>query len=209
VTRRFPPVRAAGADPGTGIREAILDAALVTFTEHTYGGTSMALVAERAGVAIGSIYRHFPSKETLGNAVYLHWKTELLERLRDNVDGAAPFRDGFGQVWRALAGFVAERPDAFAFLEYQQHEGYLEADSRAVSDEVSALVLDLLRRGQRAGDVRPAAAEVLLALAYGAFVGLSKAMRAAPPRARGGRAASAAKELADAETAVWDLLRAH
>jgi AcrR family transcriptional regulator len=207
VSRRFPPVRAAAADPGTGTREAILDAALMTFTEHTYGGTSMALVADRAGVAVGSIYRHFPSKEALGNAVFLHWKSELLERLRHDVDRTAPFRDAFGQVWHTLAGFVAERPDAFAFLEYQQHEGYLEADSQAVSGEVAALVLDLLLRGQKAGEVRPAAAEVLLALAYGAFVGLTKAIRAAPPLPDSG--ASLARAMADAEAAVWDLLRAH
>ena len=207
MSRRFPPVRASAANPGAGTREAILDAALVTFTEHTYGGTSIALVADRAGVAVGSIYRHFPSKEALGNAVFLRWKSELLERLRHHVEVDAPFRVAFGQVWGVLTGFVAERPDAFAFLEYQQHEGYVEADGQAVSDEVSEFVLDLLRRGQEAGAVRPAAAEALLALAYGAFVGLSKAMRSASPLAA--PASSAVRAMADAEAAVWDLLRAH
>src|SRR5688572_18360544 len=88
-------------------RESILDAAMAAFTEHTFGSTSMAVVAQRAGVAVGSIYRYFPSKEALGNAVYQHWKWRALDRMRREVDLDAPTRIAFGQLWRALTGLAA------------------------------------------------------------------------------------------------------
>src|SRR5215510_8841479 len=125
-------------------REAVLDAALATFTEYTYGGSRMALVAERAGVAVGSIYRHFPSKEALGNAVFRRWKGRLLAYLDSGSEPDEPVRASFGRLWQALSAFASDHPEAFAFLEYQQHEGYLDGDSRALTDRIMALGVDLL-----------------------------------------------------------------
>ena len=192
--------RDAGARPVTSTREAVLDAALATFTERTYGGTSMAQVAERAGVAVGSIYRHFPSKEALGNAVYLRWKRQVTEDVEREVDPGAPTREAFGQLWRVLTRFATTNPDAFAFLEHQQHEEYLDGESRALSERLWAIAIDILVRGQRAGAVRSTDPMVLLAVAYGALVGVDKALRT-------GQTGSA-EPFADAEAAIWDMLRA-
>jgi AcrR family transcriptional regulator len=181
-------------------REAVLDAALATFTQHTYGGTRMALVAERAGVAVGSIYRHFPSKEALGNAVFRRWKGRLLGYLRDAAGSDEPVRDSFGRLWRALLAFASDHPEAFAFLEYQQHEGYLDAESTALTDQVMAVGVDLIVRGQKAGEIRADEPTVLVALVYGAFVGLSRRVMSDPRLG--------AAELTAAEAAVWDLLHA-
>jgi AcrR family transcriptional regulator len=149
---------------------------------------------------VGSIYRHFPSKEALGNAVYLTWKRRVVEDVEREVDAAAPTREAFGQLWRVLTKFATTYPDAFAFLEHQQHEEYLDDDSRALSERMAALAIDILVRGQRAGTVRSTDAAVLLALAYGAFVGVDKALRTGP--------ATSGEPFVAAEAAIWDMLRA-
>jgi AcrR family transcriptional regulator len=51
-------------------RSAILKAAIALLTEHGYAGCSVAAVAARAGVATGSVYRHFPNKATLVTEVF-------------------------------------------------------------------------------------------------------------------------------------------
>jgi TetR/AcrR family transcriptional regulator, repressor of fatR-cypB operon len=180
-------------------RDAVLEAALAAFTEHTYGGTRVAQVAERAGVAVGSIYRHFPSKEALGNAVYRQWKGRLLEYLTRDAPPDEPVRETFGRMWRALLAFAVDHPEAFGFLECQQHEAYLDADSTALSGGVEAVGADLIKQGQRTGEIRAGDPTVLLALVYGAFVGICKRHLAGPPLD--------AAELDAAEAAVWDLLR--
>jgi AcrR family transcriptional regulator len=185
---------------GASTREAVLSAALAAFTVHTYAGASMAHVAELGGVAVGSIYRHFPSKEALGNAVYLRWKGRVLERVEAEVDVGAPVRVAFRQLWHAMISFAREHPDAFAFLEYQQHESYLDEESRAVSSRVTTIATDLLVRGQRTGEVRRSDPSVLIMLAYGAMVGLSRYLWTGAPMTD--------EQLADAEAAVWDLIRA-
>jgi TetR/AcrR family transcriptional regulator, repressor of fatR-cypB operon len=188
---------------GPATREAILDAAMRTFTENTFAGSSMADVAQRAGVAVGSIYRHFPSKESLGNSVHQLWKGRALSAVIAAVDPTAPSRTAFGQMWRALARFAAEHPDAFAFLEYQQHQAYLDSAGRATSHELTEFARGLVVRGQQAGEIRPGSPDVLIALAYGALVGFTRDVHpGAPP--------SAADQtlVSEAEEAVWAMLRA-
>jgi TetR/AcrR family transcriptional regulator, repressor of fatR-cypB operon len=177
----------------------VLEAALAVFTEHTYDGTAMPLVADRAGAAVGTIYRHFPSKQALVNAVFQHWKRLMLEYLARGTRPDEPVRAEFGRIWSALRAFATDHPTAFAFLEHQQHEGYLDAESTALAEQATALATDLVVRGQRGGQIRPGDPAVLVALVYGAFVGLSKAIRAGTVVGE--------DEFAAAERAVWDLLR--
>ncbi|MGN9907641.1 TetR/AcrR family transcriptional regulator [Phytohabitans sp. LJ34] len=188
---------------GPATREAILDAALRTFTENTFAGSSMADVAQRAGVAVGSIYRHFPSKDSLGSSVYQLWKGRALSATVAAVDPAAPSRTAFGQIWRALTRFAAEHPDAFAFLEYQQHEAYLDETGQAAAHGLTTFARDFVVRGQQAGEIRPGPPDMLIALAYGALVGFTRQGDSGSPRSAADPAL-----VAEAEEAVWAMLRA-
>ena len=57
--------------------EAILEAALPLFVERGFYGTAVPAVADRAGVAAGTIYHHFASKEAMVNALYRRWKESI------------------------------------------------------------------------------------------------------------------------------------
>jgi AcrR family transcriptional regulator len=56
---------------GEQTRSAILQAAHDLFVEQGYHGTSMRQVASRAGLALGGLYNHFPSKEAVFEAVFV------------------------------------------------------------------------------------------------------------------------------------------
>ncbi|MEQ9367019.1 MAG: helix-turn-helix domain-containing protein, partial [Leptospirales bacterium] len=67
---------ATGADhAGSPKAQAILDASLELFAEKGYDGTAVPLIAEKAGVGAGTIYRYFESKEVLVNILYNKWRT--------------------------------------------------------------------------------------------------------------------------------------
>lgn len=50
-------------------RQVILEAAGAVFDEHGYAATTISMVLERAAVTKGALYFHFPSKESLAQAV--------------------------------------------------------------------------------------------------------------------------------------------
>ena len=70
-------------------RERVLEAAKAVFSQ---GGpeASLEAVARRAGVGIGTLYRHFPSREALYEAVYRREVEQLVELARHLGATAAP-----------------------------------------------------------------------------------------------------------------------
>src|ERR1700758_251439 len=70
-------------------RERVLEAAKVVFSA---GGpdASLEAVAKRAGVGIGTLYRHFPTREALFEAVYRREVDQLAELAERLATEAAP-----------------------------------------------------------------------------------------------------------------------
>jgi TetR/AcrR family transcriptional regulator, repressor of fatR-cypB operon len=161
-------------------RRRILDAALTTFAARGYHGTSVPEVAEAAGVGIGTLYRYFADKNALVNELYRDTKLRLKSALLDNLAGPDVDRPDnaqswFAELWRRLATFARAEPDAFRFLEMQDHVEYLDAKSRALELSVLApLWLAGKRLRDRSGGPP---VDVAIALLWGAFVGVVKANR--------------------------------
>ena len=159
-------------------RTAILQAALAVFSEHGVDGVAVPEIAQRAGVATGTIYRYFASKEALVNELYRMEKESLGRRLNVALDRKRAPRDLFGAFWGRMVSFAREEPRAYRFLELQDHRPYLDKASlkveKAILAPMTASVKDLQSRGIFRADVRH---EVIMALIWGAFVNLFKAER--------------------------------
>lgn len=158
-------------------RRIILDAAVRVFAERGFHGTTVPEVAEAAGVGTGTLYRYFEHKEALVNEVYRDAKQRLRSALLDRapeLDVTKP-EAWFRELWRRLGAFARAEPDAFRFLEMQDHVAYLDAASRRL--EVSVLA-PLWLAGKRLRDrTEGPPVDVLIALLWGAFVGVVKASR--------------------------------
>lgn len=178
------PTDPAGAEPSKVLqkkedkRQRLLRAALELFAERGFFGTAVPLVAESAGVAAGTVYRFFDSKETLVNEVFREAKGRLRAALAEGLDyGLAP-KALFDEVWRRLVGFARAEPTAFHFLELQDHAPYLDEESRALEREVLAPIFVACTRFHEAGVLRPEVeVDVMMGFIWGAFVGLMKAER--------------------------------
>lgn len=161
-------------------RRIILDAALTAFADRGYHGTAVPEVADAAGVGTGTLYRYFANKEALVNEVYRDAKLRLRAALLDGAPALDPSRRAaaqawFSDLWRRLGAFAKAEPAAFRFLEMQDHAPYLDAASREVE---LGLLAPLWMAGKRLREREGGATvDVLIALLWGAFVGLIKAQR--------------------------------
>ncbi len=177
-------------------RTVLLDAALELFEERTFFGTAVPEVATRAGLATGTVYRYFADKRALANELYRDGK-RLLASYLEAPPGLGP-RAEFAHYWSRLTDFALEHPRELAFLELQQHQPYLDDESRDAAAAIDAALAVYVRRGQRARLIRPGDPGVLVALVFGAFVGLVRVLRA------GGRVQR--RILLAQEDAVWRLI---
>jgi AcrR family transcriptional regulator len=157
-------------DDDTAKLDALLDAALDLFCDVGYAATPVPKIAERAGIAVGSVYRHFTGKEQLVNALYRREKARMLEATLDGIDPAGDPEATFREVWGRLARFAAAHPRSLSFLEMHHHEAYLDDESRALARNGDRAVARLVRSWQRRGAVRKGDPDVLHALVFGGFV---------------------------------------
>src|SRR6267154_2415401 len=77
-----PPAGAMRADARRN-RQRLIEAALAAFAEHGADDASLDQIARRAGVGIGTLYRHFPTRLALLEAVYRSQVEALCARARE------------------------------------------------------------------------------------------------------------------------------
>jgi TetR/AcrR family transcriptional regulator, repressor of fatR-cypB operon len=159
--------------------DSLLDAALGVFEELGYSAAPVPAIAERARVAVGSIYRHFPGKEQVVNALYRREKLRMMRALFDGLDTDRPAVVVFRELWDRLGRHAERSAPALCFLEMHHHEAYLDDASRAVATAADATVAKLVRRWQRTGEVRKGDPAQLTAQVLGGFVGVVRRHRAA------------------------------
>jgi AcrR family transcriptional regulator len=129
--------------------EKLVAAARDVFTEQ--GSTaSLEAVAERAGVGIGTLYRHFPTRQALLEAVYADEVGAMARSARDLAD-----REPWDAIWEwfhQYVGFAATKHALMdALLEAAPDSDVLVTCRTAIRDAGSGL----LERGKQAGVVRP------------------------------------------------------
>ena len=91
---------------GERTRAAIVEAAHELFVQQGYHGTSMRQIATKAGLALGGLYNHFPSKEEVFKEVFLEYHPYhevlpvMMEARGENIEQFV--RDAFARVIEVL-----------------------------------------------------------------------------------------------------------
>lgn len=181
-------------------KQAILDAALELFAERGFHGTTVPDIAARAAIGAGTVYRYFESKETLVNLLYRQWKLEFTSHVMTDLPVAEPTRAMFAAIWRRFCGFARSNPRVVQFLELHHHGGYLDEESLALESSVLEPILHFVVNAQRELALREADPRVLIAVVYGAFMGLLRAELH-------GHLSLSDEVLAGAEQCVWEAIR--
>jgi AcrR family transcriptional regulator len=143
-------------------RERVLAAAEDAFSEMGLGA-HIEEVARRAGVGVGTVCRHFPTKQALVEAVLGAMYASLLDdaqRALDDPDAGAAFET----FVRALSAFQARHR---ALAEQMAAGIALPSPEPSQKDALHRAIVDLVARAQAAGKVRDdiGAADVALLLA--------------------------------------------
>ena len=133
-------------------RELLLAAALATFTERGADDTSLEEVARRAGVGIGTLYRHFPGRQALLEAVYRDQVEALCAQARELLTTDPPAAALV--TWlRAMVEFSATKHNLTSAL--TANHGKDAPVFSACREDLVAAATALLTRAQQAGTVRP------------------------------------------------------
>ena len=180
----------AAASDDTIDRAALVRKALrALVAERGFHGASMAAVARRAGVATGTAYTHYASKDELIVAAYRETKAELGAAAIAQLTPEMTPHERFREIWIAIHRHLTSQPDDARFLLQVDHSPYrreLHAAVLAADDPLAAAAAEI------ADALLPLPLEVLWEL------GLSP-----PVRLVAGGIALSGQQLDEVEEACW------
>jgi AcrR family transcriptional regulator len=131
-------------------REALLAAAGAAFAEHGLAA-SLQQIARDAGVAIGTLYRHFPTRDDLMLAVF----DGKLDRVARTGEQALTDPDPWAGFTRFVETLCALAAEDLGFNELTSIDRPARGGAATVRSNIHQLWQRLLTRAQEAGTLRP------------------------------------------------------
>jgi TetR/AcrR family transcriptional regulator, fatty acid metabolism regulator protein len=145
--------------------QRILDAAVLVIAEHGYFQARVSEIAERAGVADGTIYLYFKNKEEILKAAISSAFTEFLSRARAELKQIHDPAAQLSHLARLhLAALGANRAMAAVFQTELRHSAkFLAEFSRTQLKEYFNLIREIVIRGQESGAFRRGISDKIVA----------------------------------------------
>jgi AcrR family transcriptional regulator len=145
-------------------RQRLVRAALELFTVQGYHDTTTPQISKKAGVAEGTMYRHFDGKQQLLNELYrdaARWARTLVKEADALKVGP---REKLAELGRGLVAGAAREPAVARLFFVERYGQLLDDESRKAGRDFRLGLESLIAQGKADGSVKPGAAEVWAAV---------------------------------------------
>lgn len=156
-------------------RDEIMKAALELIAEHGFHGAPMAMIAEKAGVAAGTIYRYFESKDILITELHRELEEKISATLLEGYPVERPLRERFLYLIRELLRYFIAHPLHFRYMEQYFNSPYgisLHRDRLLGKSGNQDIVMEIFREGSSQQILKDLPVVVLFSLAFGPLISL-------------------------------------
>jgi AcrR family transcriptional regulator len=151
-------------------RKEIMQAALELIAEHGFHGAPMAMIADKAGVAAGTIYRYFESKDVLITELYRELEEKLIAFLQDGYATSKPIRERFLHIHASILRFFIANPLYFRYIEQYMYSPFgiaLKRDRLLGKSDEFDILKSLFEEGIAQQVLKELPLPLLIALAFG------------------------------------------
>ena len=181
----------------TAKKQAIYESTLHLIKEFGFHGTPMSQIAQEAGVATGTIYHYFASKDELIVDLFRFVRERMHRAVFMDTDDTLPYPERFTHIWMSLVAYYLKYPEVLSFMEQFFSSPYVKDvypdDCVLFRDEVSVF----FEQGIREGYIKPIDINIISA----AYIGT---VSATAKRNIHGHFALTEKDLKKMVTIIWD-----
>lgn len=173
----------------------LLDAAAGEFGDHGFHDASISAITARAGVALGSFYTYFDSKDAIFRALVSDMSDAVKQAARAAIDPAASALEIERQALLGFLNFAAEHKEVYRIID--EAEFVDPASYRNHYETIAERIADRLAQGRAAGAMRPGLGEIeaWALMGMNVFLGLRYAIWARDGDPDAAKIASAANAL--------------
>ena len=134
-------------------RERILNAAVKVFAAKGFYCARVSEVAREAGIADGTIYLYFKSKEEILRGLFEENMRRLIHGLRDVVDDASTPTEKFTRLFDAYTDFVINEPQLTEVLTVELRESgkFMNEFAAPLFGDFLRVLIEIIEAGQQSG----------------------------------------------------------
>jgi len=159
-------------EPGSDKREAILKTALSLFVERGFFGTPTSLISKEAGVATGTLFFYFRTKEELIDTLYLQIKAKAAEAMCRGLLDEKSTKARLNRLGRNAVAWGMENPEEMQFMEQFAHSPFVSTSAQEEGMSRFVFLQDLVTDGIREGVIRDYDPQLLVFMMASSLSGL-------------------------------------
>jgi AcrR family transcriptional regulator len=154
-------------------RSDIMQAALELISDQGFHGAPMAEIAEKAGVAAGTIYLYFPSKEVLICELHRELEEQIRTNLQEDYPIEQPLQARFLFLLSTLLQYFIANPLHFRYMEQYFNSPYgisMHRDKLLGKSGNHDILMDIFAQGVEQRILKDFPKAVLFSLAFGPLI---------------------------------------
>ncbi|MDW7731543.1 MAG: TetR/AcrR family transcriptional regulator [Methanolobus sp.] len=164
-------------------RKAILDTALTLFTERGFHGTPTSLISQEAGVATGTLFHYFKTKEELIESLYLDIKKESRAVLSEAAGSKGDCKGKLDNISMAFAEWGLENPRKIHFMQLFCYSPFISTAAQQEGVSNFMFLIDQTKIGINEGWIRDYPPELVLSIvSSGLMAAILAAARESDPQ---------------------------
>ena len=131
--------------------QQLLEASIDLFAKEGFWNTPTSQIAKHAGVATGTLFNYFPTKDALINAVYLHLKHEWGQHIMVGYPAHGDVKICLGHIWFRHIDWGVRYPAHYTLKQQLGLSDLLSAETLNRQAEELSTVYNLIQSGFDAG----------------------------------------------------------
>lgn len=157
-------------------KDLIINAALKLFVDNGFHGTATGKIAQEAGVANGTLFQYFKTKDDLVIALYIHIKDELAEYISKNTVENADIKETVKTQVLSTLYWALDNPNKFRFIQQFHTSPYIGKIEQDVINKQVEPHLTLIQKGIKQGVLKSLPADLIYTLLSNQVFGLYQFM---------------------------------
>jgi AcrR family transcriptional regulator len=150
----------------------IYEAALNLFTTKGFHGTPTSEIAKTAGVANGTLFHYFKTKEDLINNLYLKLKSEMVDESVTGIDKIDSLKLKLEFLWSKTLNWAMINPQKIFFIQQYMYSPFITSNTQVEVDRIKEVYIDLIETGVRNNEIKDIPIDLIYIIATQQLFGM-------------------------------------
>ncbi|NOQ26699.1 MAG: TetR family transcriptional regulator [Bacteroidales bacterium] len=152
--------------------DKIFEAALSLFTTKGFHGTPTSEIAKTAGVANGTLFHYFKTKEDLINNLYLNLKNEMVEESTNGIEKIESLKLKFEYLWSKTIQWAMTNPQKIFFIQQYMYSPYITTNTQEEVDKIKEVYINLIQSGIENEEIKEIPVDLIYIIATQQLFGM-------------------------------------